>query len=128
MDPSSLKKFDLFKDVDESKLSKIAPFTMLVEFPEGKTVIQEGGYSNDFYAIESGTAKVERGGDTIAEIGPGDVFGEQGLLERQERSASVVATSPLRALKIEHWEIPRMRKAMPEVLEELQRTIEARSR
>ena len=128
MDPSSLKKFELFKDVDESKLSKIAPFTMLVEFPAGKTVIQEGGYSNDFYAIESGTAKVERGGDTIAEIGPGDVFGEQGLLERQERSASVVATSPLRALKIEHWEIPRMRKAMPEVLEELQRTIEARSR
>ena len=128
MDPATLKQFDLFKDVDESKLNKIAPFTMLVEFPEGKTVIQEGGYSNDFYAIESGTAKVERGGETIAEIGPGDVFGEQGLLERQERSASVVATSPLRALKIEHWEIPRMRKAMPEVLEQLQRTIEERSR
>jgi CRP/FNR family transcriptional regulator, cyclic AMP receptor protein len=127
MDPSSLKKFDLFKDVDESKLSKIAPFTMLVEFPDGKTIIQEGGYSNDFYAIESGTAKVERGGETIAELGPGDVFGEQGLLERQERSASVVATSALRALKIEHWEIPRMRKAMPEVLEQLQKTIEERS-
>ena len=53
MDPSSLKKFDLFKDVDESQLGKIAPFTMLVEFPEGKTIIQEGGFSNDFYAIES---------------------------------------------------------------------------
>src|SRR4029078_10990301 len=103
MDPSSLKKFDLFKDVDESKLSKIAPFTMLVEFPDGKTIIQEGGYSNDFYAIESGTAKVDRGGETIAEIGPGDVFGEQGLLERQERSASGVATSPVRAPQLEHW-------------------------
>lgn len=127
MDPSSLKKFDLFKDVDESKLNKIAPFTMLVEFPDGKTVIQEGGYSNDFYAIESGTARVERGGETIAELGPGDVFGEQGLLGRQERSASVVATSAIRALKIENWEIPRMRKAMPEVLEDLQRTIAERS-
>ncbi len=120
MDPSSLKKFELFKDVDESQLGKIAPFTMLVEFPEGKTIIQEGGFSNDFYAIESGTAKVERAGEPIAEIGPGDVFGEQGLLEKQERSASVVATSPIRALKIENWEIPRMRKAMPEVLEDLQ--------
>ena len=128
MDPSTLKKFELFKDVDESKLSKIAPFTMLVEFPAGKTVIQEGGFSNDFYAIESGGASVERGGERIAELGPGDVFGEQGLLEKQERSATVVATSPLRALKIEYWEIPRMRKAMPEVLEELQRTIEERSR
>ena len=127
MDPATLKQFDLFKDVDESKLNKIAPFTMLVSFPEGKTIIQEGGYSNDFYAIESGTAKVERGGDTIAEIGPGDVFGEQGLLERQERSASVVATSPLRALKIEHWEIPRMRRAMPEVVDQLRKTVEERS-
>jgi CRP/FNR family cyclic AMP-dependent transcriptional regulator len=127
MDPSTLKKFELFKDVDESKLAKIAVFTMLVEFPEGKTIIEEGGFSNDFYAIESGTVKVERAGEEIAELGPGDVFGEQGLLERQERSASVIATSPLRAMKIEHWEIPRMRKAMPEVLEQLQRTIEERS-
>lgn len=128
MDTASLKKFDLFKDVDESKLSKIAPFTMLVEFPAGKTIIQEGGFSNDFYAIESGTATVERAGEAIADLGPGDVFGEQGLLERQERSASVVATAPIRALKIENWEIPRMRKAMPEVLEQLQKTIEERSR
>ena len=128
MDTASLKKFDLFKDVDESKLSKIDPFTMLVEFPAGKTIIQEGGFSNDFYAIESGTATVERAGEAIADLGPGDVFGEQGLLEKQERSASVVATAPIRALKIENWEIPRMRKAMPEVLEQLQRTIEQRSR
>lgn len=127
MDPSQLKQFDLFKDVDETKLNKIAPFTMLVSFPEGKTIIQEGGFSNDFYAIEDGTVKVERAGEKIADLGPGDVFGEQGLLERQERSASVIATSSVRALKIEHWELPRMRRAMPEVVEELQKTVKERS-
>ena len=127
MDASNLKRFALFKDVEESALNKIAPYTMLVEFPEGKTIIQEGGFSNDFYAIDEGTARVERSGEEIATIGPGDVFGEQGLLEKQERSASVVATSTLRALKIEHWEIPRMRRAMPEVVEQLQRTVEERS-
>ena len=127
MDASNLKRFALFKDVDESALSKIATYTMLVEFPEGKTIIEEGGFANDFYAIDEGTARVERSGEEIAALGPGDVFGEQGLLEKQERSASVIATSPLRALKIEHWEIPRMRRAMPEVLEQLQRTVEERS-
>ncbi|MCB0865125.1 MAG: cyclic nucleotide-binding domain-containing protein [Solirubrobacterales bacterium] len=127
MDASNLKRFALFKDVEESALNKIAPYTMLVEFPEGKTIIQEGGFSNDFYAIDEGTARVERSGEEIATLGPGDVFGEQGLLEKQERSASVVATSTLRALKIEHWEIPRMRRAMPEVVEQLQRTVEERS-
>ncbi len=127
MDASNLKRFALFKDVDESALAKIATFTMLVEFPAGKTIIQEGGFANDFYAIDEGTASVERAGEEIATLGPGDVFGEQGLLEKQDRSASVIATSPLRALKIEHWEIPRMRRAMPEVIEQLQRTVEERS-
>ena len=127
MDPSQLKRFSLFKDVDEAKLNKIAPFTMLVEFPEGKTIIQEGGYSNDFYAIDEGTVQVERSGEKIAELGPGDIFGEQGLLEKQERSASVVATSSVRALKIEHWELPRMRKTMPEVVAQLRKTVEERS-
>ena len=127
MDPSQLKRFSLFKDVDESKLTKIAPFTMLVEFPEDKVIIQEGGFSNDFYAIDEGTARVERAGEQIAELGPGDIFGEQGLLEKQERSATVVATSSVRALKIEHWELPRIRKAMPEVMEQIQKTVEERS-
>lgn len=128
MDSSQLKRFDLFKDVDASKLNKIAPFTQVIEFPEGKTIIQEGGYSNDFYAIEDGTAEVERAGEKIADLGPGDVFGEQGLLEKQERSASVVATSSMRVLKIEHWELPRMRKAMPEVVDQLRKTVEERSK
>lgn len=127
MEPSQLKNFPLFKDVDEVSLGKIAPFTMIVDFPRGKVIIEEGGFANDFYAIEQGTAEVERAGERIAELGPGDVFGEQGLLERQGRSASVIATAPLRALKIEHWEIPRMRKSMPAVLDQLQQLIEQRS-
>ena len=70
-------------------------------------MVKEGGFSNDFYVIEDGTAKVERDGEQIAELGPGDVFGEQGLLEGEQRSATVIATSPLRVIKIEHWELAR---------------------
>lgn len=126
MDPSQLKRFSLFEDVEDDKLAKIAPFTMLVEFAEGKVIIQEGGFANDFYAIDEGTVKVEKGGDEVAELGPGDIFGEQGLLDKQERSASVIATSTVRALKIEHWELHRMRKAMPEVVDHLVKTVEER--
>ena len=73
----------------DEELQKIAPFATTEEFAEGETVVKEGGYSNHFYAIEEGTAKVERDGEHLADLGPGDVFGEQGLLEKQERSASV---------------------------------------
>ena len=127
MDPSQLKRFSLFEDVDDDKLAKIAPFTMLVEFPEGKMIIEEGGFANDFYAIDEGEVEVTKGDEKVATLGPGDVFGEQGLLEKQERSASVTAKSIVRALKIENWELHRMRRAMPEVVDDLVKTVEERN-
>jgi len=126
VDVSLLKTIPLFADVSEDKLRKIAPFAETDEFAEGQVVVKEGGYSNHFFAIEDGTAKVERAGEHIADLGPGDVFGEQGLLEKQERSATVTASSRLRVIKIEHWELSRMRKEMPEVVEELQRKVAER--
>jgi len=126
LDVSLLKTIPLFAEVPEEQLRKIAPFAETDEFAEGQVVVKEGGYSNHFFAIEDGTVKVERGGAHIADLGPGDVFGEQGLLEKQERSATVTATSRLRVIKIEHWELSRMRKEMPEVVEELQRKVAER--
>jgi CRP/FNR family transcriptional regulator, cyclic AMP receptor protein len=127
LDVSLLKTIPLFAEVPDEQLRKIAPFAETDEFAEGQVVVKEGGYSNHFFAIEEGTAKVERDGEHIADLGPGDVFGEQGLLEKQERVATVTATSRLRVIKIEHWELSRMRKTMPEVVEELQRKVEERN-
>ncbi len=127
MDVSLLKTIPLFAEVPDEQLRKIAPFAETDEFAEGQVVVKEGGYANHFFAIEEGTAKVERDGEQIGDLGPGDVFGEQGLLEKQERSATVTATSRLRVIKIEHWELSRMRKTMPEVVEELQRKVEERN-
>jgi CRP/FNR family transcriptional regulator, cyclic AMP receptor protein len=127
VDVSELKNIPLFADVPDDALLKVATFASLESAVEGKVVIREGGQANAFYAIEEGTVKVERDGKHIADLGAGDVFGEQALLEKSERSATVTATSPVRLIRIDHWEIPRMRKAMPEVLEELQRKVEERS-
>ena len=125
MDPATLKKIPLFAEVPDDVLSKIAPWATVEEWPEGKVIVKEGGFSNHFYAIEGGTAKVERDGQHLADLGPGDVFGEQGLLEKQERSATVTSTSEIRLIKIEHWELSRMRQSMPEVVEELRAKVEA---
>jgi CRP-like cAMP-binding protein len=127
VDVSQLKRVPLFAEVPDESLAKIAPFTKVDEFAAGKAVVTEGGFSNDFYVIEEGTAKVERDGEHLADLGPGDVFGEQGLLEEQQRSATVTATDTLRVIKIEHWELSRMRKSMPEVVAHLQEQVEQRS-
>lgn len=126
MDASTLKKIPLFAEVPDDTLGKIAPWATSEEWPEGKEIVKEGGFSNHFYAIINGTAKVERDGKELAKLGPGDVFGEQGLLEKSERSATVIATSEIHLIKIEHWELSRMRQAMPDVVEELRRKVEER--
>jgi CRP/FNR family cyclic AMP-dependent transcriptional regulator len=127
VDVSQLKRIPLFAEVPDEALQKIAPFATLEEWPEGKEIVKEGGYSNHFFAIEDGTAKVSRAGEEIAELGPGDVFGEQGLLEKQERSATVTAAAPIKLIKIEHWELSRMKQSMPEVVDQLRQKVEERS-
>ena len=99
MDASALRNTPLFADVPDEALAKVATFATLESVAEGKTIIREGGYSNDFYIIDEGTVKVERDGEQVAELGAGDGRGEQGLLEKQARSATVTATSPVRPLK-----------------------------
>jgi CRP/FNR family transcriptional regulator, cyclic AMP receptor protein len=126
MDVSQLKGIPLFQDVADDALLKVATFAELESHPEGAAVVAEGGYANDFYAIEDGTAEVERDGERLAELGPGDVFGEQALLEGEQRSATVRATSPLRVIKISHWELDKMRRDMPEVVGELRKQVDAR--
>ncbi len=127
MDVSQLKRIPLFAEVPEEALAKIAPFATLEEWPAGKEIVREGGFSNHFYAIESGTAKVEHQGNHLADLKEGDVFGEQGLLEHSERSATVTSTSDIKLIKIEHWELSRMKKAMPEAYDALVKKVEERS-
>ena len=127
MDVSQLKRIPLFSDVPDEALQKIAPFATSEEWPEGKEIVKEGGFSNHFYAIEKGSAKVEREGDHVADLSDGDVFGEQGLLEHSERTATVTSTSDIRLIKIEHWELSRMKKAMPEAYDELVKKVEERN-
>jgi CRP-like cAMP-binding protein len=110
VDVSELKNIPLFADVPDDKLLKVATFASLESAVEGKVIIREGGPANAFYAIEEGTVKVERDGDHLADLGPGDVFGETALLEKSERGATVTATSAVRMIKIDHWEIPRIRQ------------------
>ena len=64
----------------------------------GKVLTEEGQSGGDFFIIMSGSADVRRGGRTVNRMKAGDFFGEIALLDNGPRSATVVATSPLRAL------------------------------
>ena len=127
MDAERLKAIGIFAGLDDAGREAVSKLAAEVSVPEGKELVREGDYSYDLIAIEEGTAKVHHGDETIAELGPGDVVGEMGVLERAQRNASVTATSPMLLVTLTGWDVRKLRKQAPDAVERLQQLVAARS-
>ena len=108
MDPNRLTAIPLFSHLSPEEARRLATYATETSVAEGQILMKQGDYSVELIAIEEGTADVIRDGKKIASLGQGDLIGEMGLLERRPRNADVIATSPMRVLKLTHWEIRRM--------------------
>ena len=86
MDATQLKRIPIFEDVPDEDLRVITTFASTDEVGEGTVIVREGDFANHFMAIEEGTAEVRKGDEKVGELGPGDIFGEMGLLEKEKRA------------------------------------------
>jgi CRP/FNR family transcriptional regulator, cyclic AMP receptor protein len=127
LDATQLKRIPLFADASDEELKQVAAFAQSKEAPEGDVVVSEGGFSRELLAIEEGTAEVTRDGEHVADLGPGDVFGEAGMLDDEMRSATVTATSRLKLISLGHFEVQRLKKNAPEVYARIEKLVEERS-
>src|SRR5271169_4057679 len=125
MDPDQLKTIPLFSSLSDKALNTVAVFASETSVSAGKRLVHEGDYSYDLIVIESGTADVIKGGEVIGSLGPGDVFGEMGLLAGAKRMADVVATSPMRLITLSKWDLKRI---SAEVGDQLQSLVEERQK
>jgi CRP-like cAMP-binding protein len=123
MDPNRLTAIPIFSELRPEEARRLAAFATETSAAEGQILMKEGDYSTELIAIEEGTADVIRGGQKIASLKEGDLIGEMGLLSREPRNADVIATSPMRLLKLTHWEIRRM---SDETVERIKQTIKER--
>jgi CRP/FNR family transcriptional regulator, cyclic AMP receptor protein len=126
MDAQELGKVPLFSDLSDDDLRAIATYADEVTVSEGKHLVDEGGYAYDLFVIIEGTAQVLVGDEVVAELGPGDFFGEAGVLQKAERNATVVAKTRMRLVTLTGWDLRRMRKQLASVLERLEQAIEER--
>ena len=108
MDPARLKAIPLFSHLSDQEAHRLSAFATETSIADGQILMKQGDYSTELIAIEEGSADVLRDGHRIASLGQGDLIGEMGLLSREPRNADVIATSPMRVIKLTHWEIRRM--------------------
>jgi CRP-like cAMP-binding protein len=123
MDPARLTAIPIFSELSADEAKRLSAFATETSAAEGQMLMKEGDYSVELIAIEEGTADVIQGGEKIASLKQGDLIGEMGLLERRPRNADVIATSPMRLLKLTHWEIRRMSE---DTVNRIKATIEER--
>jgi CRP-like cAMP-binding protein len=126
MDSSRLEGVGVFSGLSKKELGKLAQWTDEVSVPEGYALATEGQFAHEFFVIEEGAAEVRQNGARIGELGPGEFFGEIGLLETDRRTASVVATTPMQLIVMFQREFKQMEQEMPGVADRIRSAIRAR--
>jgi CRP-like cAMP-binding protein len=122
MDTQRIAAVPAFADLPPEELDEFADAMREVEFEAGDTVIRADDYGTAIYLIEAGNADVlNDAGDAIKALAPGDTLGEIGLFLTGQRTATVVARTPMRVLSLSGQDFDRIRPRVPEVERALRR-------
>jgi CRP-like cAMP-binding protein len=126
MDADRLKAIPLFQGLSKHQRQQVSTWADEVDLEPGKHLVDQGEFAHEFFVIEEGAADVIIDGDRVDGLGPGDFFGEIALLETERRTASVIATAPLRCIFMHARDFSSMEKTMPEVAEQIREEMRRR--
>ena len=111
-----LQRVPLFSGFNEKELRRVAELARIVDVPAGTAVTQIGEPGDSFFVIIDGTVAVRTPVGTGAQLHPGEFFGEMSLLDGEPRSATIVATTDLRLLVVDHSHFWRLLDETPELV------------
>jgi CPA1 family monovalent cation:H+ antiporter len=126
MDPERLKDLPLFAELDDAERAEVAAWARDLSVEAGTTLAAEGENAYELFVIQSGAAEVRKGGEVIRSLGPGDAFGEIGLLATGTRTASIEATTPMKLVAIFAREFKQIEARMPQIAEHLRANMRER--
>jgi CRP/FNR family cyclic AMP-dependent transcriptional regulator len=124
----ALRAVPLFAALPEDQLALLAEVAAPIEVAPGRAIARQGEIGSGLFVILEGRVRVVRNGETVAELGPGEFFGELSVLDRRPRLASVVAEEQTRCLAIAAWDAEQLLLAHPAVTLTLLRTLAERLR
>ena len=127
MDAKRLAKIPLFAELPRRDRERVARWADEIDVPSGYRLVDEGRFPHEFFVIEEGTVEVIKGGHHLANLGPGDFFGEIALVERDRRTATVTAITPVTAIVMHGRDFDAMRSGFPQIAQRIHDAVHARS-
>lgn len=116
-----LEAIPLFASLAPEERELVADLVDPVRAPAGHEVASQDAFGYAFFVIEEGTAEVRVDDESVAQLGPGDFFGEIALLCTGRRTAAVVATSPMKLFSLFDRDLRQIEARIPELGRELRR-------
>jgi CRP-like cAMP-binding protein len=115
---AALAATPLLSSLDRKTIKRLAEQGKHRHYDAGETIVREGAPASALYIVLSGRAHVEREdspGKAVANLIPGDFFGELALIEEHPRSATIVADDPTDCILFVAWEFTALLKEFPEM-------------
>jgi CRP/FNR family cyclic AMP-dependent transcriptional regulator len=110
-----IRKAPLFARCSRAEMKEIVKLADEIDLREGKEMTREGSSGREFFVLLEGSAVVKKNSRLVYSLVPGDFFGEIALVSHAPRTATVVATSPVRALVITDRSFRRLLDDSPQV-------------
>jgi len=113
-----LSSIPMFRSCSPDQLDRLAELGDAVNVHDAP-VINEGDQGNDFFVITSGNAHVSRGGQAVAQLGPGEYFGELSLFDPAPRDATVTAVGEMSLVSLSRESFTRALDETPQIRDAL---------
>lgn len=111
----------IFESLGPTQVKRVTAAGRAVRLPEGWSPIGERTGADKAYILTSGEVSVRKGGQEIARLGEGEIFGEQAIVNRSLRSATIVALTPLELLHYTSEDIEKLLAEVPGFREAIER-------
>jgi CRP/FNR family transcriptional regulator, cyclic AMP receptor protein len=121
-----IKQIPLFAGCTKAELIEVAISAEERQAPDGERLTEEGRPGREFFILVEGAVVVARGGNKLADLGPGDWFGEIAILTYKPRTATVTATTPVRLLVISDRGFRRVVETTPRIALKVLRSVAER--
>jgi CRP-like cAMP-binding protein len=126
-DPARLLRVPLFAALSERDRARVSSWLEVEDVDAGKRLAHQGASEYWFFVIDEGTVRVDRGGRTLATLGPGNVFGEMSFHGDGGRNADIVAETAVRVFAMYGARFREMQLSIPDVASGLEELVRART-
>jgi CRP/FNR family cyclic AMP-dependent transcriptional regulator len=126
VDAKRLEEVPLFAGLSKRERERVARWADEIDEPAGYRLVDQGNFAHEFFVLLDGIVEVTKDGEHLTDLGPGDFFGEIALVGHERRTATVKATTPVRAVVMHTRDFGAMRSEMPSVCDRIETAIRER--